>query len=445
MADVIVSPPPIGGSNWRNAIQNAVNSAIVGDIVRVPAVNKGNWVNPTDSWQELTVPAGISVIGATSPRDAKGFNTNFFTNRMSGDWATSFVMPIDAPQWSRWITINGTMNPAQRTRLSELKLIGYRTAHPTSITRHYAVQVVGAINFRVDHMMMEHCCGGAVSAEWYDGQNRYSSGLIDHTKMVNEHGYDLLVDPNDQSTVNYGISVSQTLHAPYEDPITNFLGKYTNSTWYIEDCYFSRWRHITQGHGGWYVLRHCTFDGDWGHYTVDTHGQRDGAGYAGGRGCEVYENTFINCDPTDDYGPPYGYDGRGLAQFEGGTVVWFNNYVDSSYNYLVVYPTSAVPDPTWDAKNCYFWGAKGPWGQLTSNGGIGGTYNNVNFLWARSAGTEGDLNYPNVDPSWAIAGYKPYTYPHPMTSEDGGNPVTSHPLTLQSNPSAGNFTLRRIA
>ena len=98
--------------------------------------------------------------------------------------------------------------------------------------------------------------------------------------------------------------------------------------------------------------------------------------------------------------------------------MFFNNYIDTSYsaNTIALYSEDEVASATWHLKDWYMWSAQGPLNPPTSqNGDIFSSDRNVEAYWSRQAGNSSDLNYPNVDPSWSIAGYKPYQYPHPLT------------------------------
>jgi hypothetical protein len=316
-------------------------------------------------------------------------------------------MPHNVASGAIWFKIVGSNDPNEPSRFSDIKLVGYRSIDSSSITEHYSILVEDVRNFRIDHCYFEHVTAGI------DIWGYTTCGVIDHNRLVNIYGFDNLADYT-KGNIGYGVKVGRGYYSTgygYES-LMDVLGKYTDHSVYIEDNYFSKWRHcVASGHGVHYVFRYNTIDNDFGHFSLDAHGLRDtGANRWGTRACEIYENTLINAISTDF---------RTIFQNGGGSGVWFNNYIDSTYRSdgIVLYVEDAVTSETWHLKDFYLWSAKGSW---TSNweGTPSGFTANRNVLadWDRDAGSPSDLDYPNVDPSWSIAGYKPYTYPHPLVT-----------------------------
>lgn len=412
---------------WRD-IQAAVDAvaAAGGGIVYIPE-GVWNFVNVGESWTgaRVVVPPGVSIFGAATRRTSglsfEGIGQN--PNDQVVEWRTVLVMPWDVPgTWESmpaWFMLGGNpSNYARKSiRFSDIKLIGYRSINSSSTTQHVGLLIVGVLDFRVDHCFFEHICGGAIAIPPYYDWNFYCSGVIDHCYFVNIHGYDNLANYKN-GNIGYGIRVSRSYWAPGGqsmpyDPKENMLGQYTDHSVFIEDCYFSKWRHcVASGHGGYYVFRYNTIENDFGHFSLDVHGLRDTeTGYAGGQGCEIYHNKFVNAVSTDF---------RTIFQNGGGYGVWFNNYVDTSYRSdgIVLYNEDAVPSETWHLKDFYLWSKLGPW--TPSWDGIPSGFSedrNVYADWNRPAYNPSDPRYPNVNPSWSIAGYKPYAYPHPLTTK----------------------------
>lgn len=393
-------------------------------VVYVPA-GVFNFIEVGEAWTTVNVPSGISIIGAApSGSDSSGIPTS---------WNTVLVMPYDVPGshdfkpvWFKLGTpdanayYNGWSD--KPTRFANIKLQGYRSIDPLSETLHKGIEIYGILNYRIDHCCIENCAGGGIDVPLYYQQNLYCSGVIDHSRIYNTAGKNALAYYLD-GNVGYGVCVGRAYHStpsggaiPY-DSDENILGKYTNYTHFIENCFFSKWRHcVASGHGGYYVFRYNTINGDFmGTYSLDVHGLRDTeSGRAGGRGAEIYENTLINATyrGTDDSSAQ----NRGIFQTGGGSGVFFNNYIDSTYRNIVFYAEDYVASDTWHLKNSYFWAAKGTLTPTIGQPvGIIDASRNVVVDWARSAANPSDANYPNVDSSWSIAGYKPYTYPHPLT------------------------------
>lgn len=371
--------------------------------VHIPA-GTFNFVNVGGPWRTVDVPAGIDILGAPTERDA---NDQVLNN----NWRTVLVMPYDVPgtpdNKAIWFNLgDGSQDPNRPTRFSDIKIQGYRTINANSITEHIALTVNGIINFRIDHNCFENTAGGAVVMPAYFQYNLYCSGVVDHNRLYNTAGFDDLVN-YENGNIDYGIELHRAYNGVTFDPTMDVLGHNTNYTVFIEDNYFSKWRHcISSGHGAFYVFRHNIVDQDFGHYSVDVHGLRDTqAGRAGGRGMEVYENNFTR---QVDFG--------GLMQDGGGCGVWFNNYVDTSYYAIALYAEDYVASQTWHLADFYMWGAKGPWTPNVGypSGAIPPSRHVVED-WNRPAFNSSNPLYPNTDPSWSIAGYKPYAYPHPLT------------------------------
>jgi hypothetical protein len=409
-------------------IQTAVNQAAASSNgrgnVRIPA-GTFNFINAGDPWMTVDIPAGVNVFGAPTQRYANGSVIS---------WNTILILPVDIggdidTSWQyTWFSFSGSGNPTKPSRISDVKLVGYRSAHPLSITMTVGISISNVMDFRIDHCCLEDICGDGITI---DGLN--CRGVIDHCSLYNLYGWDDLGGYSD-SNVGYGIYPSRYLTAPF-DATMNVLGKYTNYTIFIENCYFSWWRHcVSSGHGAHYVFRYNIIDQDLGHFSLDVHGLRDTqTNRAGGRAAEFYENTFTNVNQyipqqvlngnltgvsyksTPSSSPDY----RAVLQDGGGCGVFFNNYIDRSYDSdgIALYTEDDVASATWHLQDFYSWSTKGPW----PTNGVNGVWpdfsadRHVEAYWTRQAGISTDANYPNVDPSWSIAGYKPYSYPHPLT------------------------------
>jgi hypothetical protein len=387
------------------AVDEIVANGGFGDV-QLPS-GTFNFVNVNEPITTVNIPAGINIFGAPTQRDANGQVTS---------WGTVLVVPWDAggtmyTGWDSMFRFVGNGDSNKPSRFSDIKIQGYRTVDPDATKMFSGVSVSNVVDFRVDHCCFENVAGGAVSVS-----GLYAQGVIDHNKIYNTAGWDDL-GGYWTSNVGYGVQLQGPLNAPFL-PLTEVLGKYRGMTTFIEDNYFSRWRHVVaSGHGAFYVFRYNTIDEDLGHYSLDVHGLRDTeSGRAGGRGCEVYENTFTNVNQfiPGTSSPDY----RAVMQNGGGCGVFFNNYIDNSYsaNTIVLYSEDEVASDIWHLEDWYMWSGKGPLNPPTShNGDIFSSERNVEAYWSRQAGDPSDPNYPNVDPSWSIAGYQPYQYPHPLT------------------------------
>lgn len=403
-----------------------------------------NFCDNGESWHTISNPNGISIVAATPPTgaDSLGIPTT---------WNTILKANIDSggrqdnpsggsPGKALWFKVgNGTYNASKLFRFSGIKVVGYRYSEATAIEMEMGLEFHG-VKYRIDHSSFENLGGGCwYVPNWYQ-DNMSCHGVADHSRFYNTYGFDDLAYYYN-GNIDYAANLQRAYYSTPSNgampfpPTMDVLGKDTVFTHFIENCYLSKWRHcISPGHGAYYVFRHNLVDQDFAHFSLDVHGLRDAeAGRAGGRGFEVYENTF-----TNNVTPSFG----GLFQDGGGCGAWFNNYVDTTYFQAALYPEDYVASPTWHLQDFYMWSAKGPASINVGNYPIAGR--NVGLDWARIAGNEGDANYPNVNPAWSIAGYKPYVYPHPLVSEVP--PPTQPVLRVNSlNPSSGiPFTVRRV-
>lgn len=347
-----------------------------------------NFVDVGESWTgaRVTIPAGINLFGAPTERDANGLVI---------EWKTVLVMPsevagsesVGIPIWFRFV---GSSDPTKPSRFSDIQLSGYRTIDPASTSMHVGVQMGGGneggvINFRVDHCYFLNTAGGGVHACGSELQNGPDtiSGVVDHCKFVNTAG---TPNPYETRTVDYGVHASRgggwaTDYLPWEDDITKILGKYTDYTVFVEDCYFEKWRHcVVSRSGAHVVLRHSTIRYDFGYGSVDIHGDSPG------RALEVY-----NCILSDVISPPSQDDI--LWQRAGGGAI-FNNTV-TDYR-VFVYLTRENPASKYWPHDVWVWNNSLPAG-LSPVTTDGGPAENVDYFL-----------YP-------MPNYQPYPYPHPLT------------------------------
>jgi hypothetical protein len=364
-------------------------------------VEVGGW---NDYSTKVTVPAGISIISAGSP-------TMDADNRFPVSCATTLVLPYDVPSGSinsydrpRWFSFEGTGDPNEPSRFSGIKLVGYRSVDPTSTYILDAVNFWQVLNFRMDHCIIENIAAGCTanggeSVTEYVDNDHACSGVFDHCKFVNTIGY---VDAGmyDDLTTCYGIQPFN-FNSHYWDPnVQNIMGKYTQYSVYIEDCYFEKWRHcISAGSGIHCVFRHNVIQYDYANGGVDVHGQ--GLSYLGGRVLEVYDNVMTDAvndggyDWNGYYHSTKGWDASNnvAINHRGGAGLIFNNYVDSTYAYLAVILDEQPGIPGGVTEDLYIWNNTG----TTTLSVDGPTLNQDYFLYK---------------PSW----YTPYVYPHPLTT-----------------------------
>lgn len=438
--NIIAAVNRMAASGSARDIQAAVDWVVahggVGNVT-IPA-GTFNFFEAGDTWKPVFVPIGVNIIGASpTGSDSLGIPTGWTTiikqgiyvsgNESGGIQAWFQLGRSYANEYFSWNDSSepkiGPVDPSRWVkpiRFANIMLDGWRTDYPLSGAETIGLVITGVINFRVDHCNFKNIAGGAIIINAYYQSGDHCCGVIDHNKIWNTNG----ISNNANyilGNVGYGIAVSREIYPgalPY-DSTTDLLGKYFSYAVYIENNYFSRWRHdISSGHGSWYVARYNLFEHDFDGVTVDMHGERDVGDYAGSRGGEVYENIFLNCTYYGDNNDQ-SMDLKAMFCVRGGSGVFFNNYADSTYKRVFMDEYDAVHNEVWKMKDWFVWSAKGTTPELAVIANYNPfTYdpaNNNHLDWARQAGTPSDVNYPNVDPSWSIAGYKPYTYPHPLT------------------------------
>jgi len=356
---------------WRD-IQDAVNAAASFGVSEV-YIPEGTWnfVNSGESWTgaRVVIPAGVSLFGAPTER---------YLNGSVVEWKTILVMPWDMPGDNsgdpmHWFRIQGNSDPNKPSRISDIKLVGYREIDPNSTQIYRGIVVDKVINFRIDHVWLRHIPEG-ISV-------RDSCGVIDHNLLDNVYGWHGGTDWSSR-TIGYGVQVVRWWEKGTEWPnITDVLGHYLNYTVFIEDNVFTKWRHCTVGNdGAHFVFRHNLVIGGFAYNEVDQHPRYSGQEpYVPCRAGEVYENEFLN--PVSS--------GICIYLFAGGGV-YFNNTLVGYGEFMHTADTS--------------------WGELVNPHDI--------YIWNNSLGGAnligGDAvlnkDYFLYKPDW----YTPFPYPHPL-------------------------------
>lgn len=396
-------------SGHRDDIQEAVNQVLsIGGVgnVHIPA---GVWIfiEVGAPWVPVECPAGVNIFGAPTQRTS---------NDQVVEWKTILVMPFDAapsgpPDKSVFIEVQET-DPQKTTRISDIQFVGYREIDPTNPNWHRAITIKGdLIDFRIDHNHFKNCSGGG--AYIMGNSEGMFRGVIDHNRFVNDYGYvywDWL-----ECSVAYGIGIRAVMSSRWEMDISKVLGKYGeyHPSVYIEDNYFSRWRHcVSSNDGVHYVFRHNTIEHDSMVGSLDGHGSYDASpdppDWVGTRAMEFYDNRIIY--PVNNFGDPSLYDSVDPApwaygvDWRGGGGVFFNNFMKgySACNALV---NEGIHEKCWP-HDIWFW-------NNTYEAAPGMTYG-VTPIFVIQTDTsdpvEGEDYFLHKPP-----GYKIYPYPHPLT------------------------------
>jgi hypothetical protein len=380
-----ISPYLTASSGSAADIQAAVNmaAALGGGDVHIPE-GTFNFVEVGEPWVTVNIPAGVNLFGAPTDRDS---------NDQVIEWKTTLVMPYEVPTSGpddrpRWFAVQG--NGIDSFRFSDIELIGWREFDSSSITQYTGVGIFNVQDFRVDHSHFKNIAGSAILAT--DGSiysvGGVNNGVIDHNRLVNDIG-----DPGYPTaaaylnrTLGYGIA----LYGEFEwNPnLEYYLGHDTDYTVFIENNYFSKWRHsISSNYNMHYVARYNTVQYDNGTYSFDAHGANE-LGWAGTRATEIYGNTFI--DALNPYGS---------IQITGGGGVIFNNTA-VNYNTFVYFSDRGGTTSQTMVNDYYVWNNNltGMSNYVISYGSIPIVEGVNYFLYER----------PN---------YTPYIYPHPLTVE----------------------------
>ena len=383
-----------------------------------------NFVNVGEPWMTVYIPAGVNLFGAPTERDANG---------QVIEWKTILVEPYGVPggditdpsdpyysQQSspikEWFVVDGNSDPNKPTRFSDIMLQGYRFTHPDWRGQTRALVINQVIDFRVDHSRFQDTPAGV----WVGGNpNTQCRGVFDHNVFNNTNG--LPYDPsypmsgNDPAyahrTVGYGIGMGLVGSSLWDPNPSNVWGKYETANAagvvYIEDNYFSKWRHAAcSGHGFYYVFRHNIINQDFAYGSIDCHGQYD---VVGTRAVEVYDNQFLNpLKWTSDT----NYWGIGMFD-RGGAGLIYNNNVSLPYKYFVQLSIDGPQDPVQDT---YIWGNNLDTGiSLISN--TAGYVEGKDYTIQTPTKQGNTYTLPALDGKSSIQ-YTPYPYPHPLTLQE---------------------------
>ena len=392
-------------------IQAAVDEVVAAGGIGSVYIPEGtfNFVEIGEPWQTVNIPAGVNIFGAPTERTSRlpipprGMNPN----DQVIEWKTILVMPYEAPHLDEWFYVQGSGDPNVGFRFSDIKLIGWRYFDSSSTTGYYGIFIDEVQNFRVDHCHFQDMAESAIWAGDAGGTGSHTytrakiNGVIDHCRLVNTLGDIGMVYEN--RDLGYGVGLRRWACDLWDD-LEDVIGKYTDHTVFIEDSYFSKWRHgVCSNDGFHYVFRHNIVEGDYGQRgSIDSHGSRADADHplaVGTRAVEVYDNVFKDPDPL--YATPYALNHR------GGSGIIFNNTLQN-------YDALLHLDDGYDWGNelleyCRIWDT-----YIWDNDLGGGALISYIRGWAQE-----DVSYFLRSPSLAEDGweYTPYVYPHPLTLE----------------------------
>lgn len=388
------------------AIQAAVDqvSADGGGNVFIPA---GVWnFTPVGVWTTVTVPAGVNIYGAPNQRYDNGSNVEWNTVlRMS--WDVPSGVESGQPPGKGWFRLIGIVGSNKTCRFSDIKMLGNAEVNASTVYATSPITIANMQDFRVDHCYFRNLRSAVnVGSDYYQTKNAPVNGVIDHNLFINTGG-----DPgrgygrSKTHTVDYGImpyGTSSNDVSIWDPNIYNVVGHYTNFTVFIEDNYFSYWRHAVSANNGMhYVFRHNVVEGSCGIGDVDAH---QAYTFISTRAMEIYDNQFLDPATNATTGALLWDDQPNPVNLRGGALVMFNNQI-RDYMYAVgvvgadgntVFPrgtptTAECPAYAWNNTNLH---GGAHWDQ----------YRNGQF-WLGA-------NPVQMTP---MPNYIPYPYPHPLT------------------------------
>jgi len=355
-------------SGYIADVQAAVNEVIAAGGVGTIFIPAGQFLDDYTNRYVLTL-GGITIFGA-------------------GKDQTIIGMSKSAPAWTSMWVLDGSNG--KRARISGIGFYGYADDIP-----YGGIMIEAAKDFRVDHCLFAQMGADGINPGRDNYQNLPICGVIDHCDFVE------MFKPNIDICYGVGVisSYNEVLEASRWGTIDDYLGKYTDRTVFIEDCYFYACRHDTTSFGGSHVVtRHCTHTymkvGYQSGYT-DQHGAYTDA--LGGRCIEVYGNQFFN--PSDN--PYYNYARACALRQRGGGGVFFENEVhDMSRAVEIADDDGNSRFPQCKPHDLWIWGnTLVNVANVVENTNPSVVLNTDYFLSAKT-------------------GYVPYTYPHPLTLEE---------------------------
>jgi len=351
----------INAANGTTAgIQAAVNQAAAGDTVRIPA----GTFNYSGS---ISMNAGITVLGA-------GRNSTVL-NKTGTSTTPMFV-------------VNGSNG--RRVTIGQFTLSGVTGSGSTM--QDNGIRINSCTDFHIFDITFKNF---GYSAVYVTGNSR---GVIRKSSFLDIFRPAL-------NNLGYGVVIYGDRNGAWSRPLN--LG--SNDAVYIEDCHFSNNRHaVASNDGSKYVFRYNTVADNAGNFqSVDAHGREYGSP-RGSRSFEVYNNTIDNsvrnawCSIMIRGGDGVIFNNN-LLRGTGNAPILLCNRTDGTH----VNASYPAPDQT---RSLYVWNNK------RSNGSTVG----VTVREGHERFFQLGRDYFHTE----MPGYKPYTYPHPLsvTNPDEAQP-----------------------
>ncbi len=428
-------------ANIQPAIQSAVNSAVKGDVIELPAgqfiVNSNVLITKFISIRGAGLGKTILYRSEAAPDDYLSRNVN---------WRGIFRFNINSSSKSGIFVADITFKSKKPSKVSGDGL---------SVAADIGIEMVNCVDFVITRCRFENFGNGAVSINHDDS---IVGGLIFKNEFYhNVKGVDGL-------GLGYGVVIYGANNKWIRNPrfgSSNFI--------FVEDNVFDYHRHsIAAGGCGLYVFRHNTVKNNVAANTahaIDAHEASlvNGDNYYSTRAIEVYNNSIINTTFKD-----------GTGNIKDGTIITTGKNVNLLVecairprggeavihdNYIEGYRFGVGLINTW--KNSYVCPyQQGYWSGLkygsTHTGVDGDKADGDIFIWndnfklyEKSNANTYFYNYSTESIKnerdyhlYAKAKYTTYTYPHPLSNvvttdvEDGGS-IETNPYKVYPNPASG--------
>jgi hypothetical protein len=423
-AKTIQVASPGADRDIQPAIQTAVNGAINGDLIELPA---GQFILN----KSVVITRFISIKGQGMGQTILYRSESTTDATLSNDsyWRGMFRFTINSTTSSGIIVSDLTLKSKKPSLVNGDGL---------SVASDIGIEMVKCIDFVITRCRFENFGNGAVSVLHDD---LLAGGVIAKNEFVhNCKGYDAL-------GLGYGVVVYGTNNSWVANPkfgSSNFI--------FIEDNLFDYHRHSVAGGGnGLYVFRYNTVKnnvaGNTAH-AIDAHEARleSGGNYYSTRAIEVYNNSIINTLFRD--GSSNCPNGTAIVagksatwlvecaiRTRGGEALVHDNYIEG-YRFgvgLVTPKLSAYPSP-------YQQGYLSAKKYGASHTGVDTDKGDGDvFIWKDSYKSYALTNtqcvyFYNYTPDYIVAerdyhlyakaGYTPYTYPHPLLGSIAVLPIS---------------------
>lgn len=398
----ILVPNPGDNTDIQPLIQAAVNNAVNGDIIVIPA---GKFIFS----KTITINKLISI---------KGAGMNYTTL-----YRSESISDATLASWGSFFTFNINSTTSSNIVISDIYLKGQIACTATgdggSLAADYGIKLVNCVDFKIVRCRFKYFGYAALSIQHDDNIARgivYKSEFLENVKGPDGLGlgYGILI---------YGAN-KQWISSP---------GFGTNNFVFVEDNFFDWHRHAIAAAGcALYVFRFNTVKNNMIAQAIDAHEgrQTSGSNYYSTRAVEIYNNTVTNAYFKDWSLIAAGQSAQMLSNncilIRGGEALIHNNYI-RGYRFgvgLINFEVSGTQSYPIHTQPGY---ASGLTYGKNHTGTKGARGNGDLFSWNNDfspyAGSYSSSVFYNFQPEYfkqnrdyhlvAKPNYVPYTYPHP--------------------------------